>query len=243
MVKMLEGTGREWHKFVSACQYAMNTFVSRPTGYSPYEMVFITEPPTFHDFAVNLETYNLEKPAREFMIAQKEKFQQLRKWVAELQLREQQERKERDKHRSPVFFNKGDWVMYKRKHKSELKTGTRKFVRPWIGPARVQTVLDSDNYLISDWSGLVPPTVFNYKELKPYSFRIIDAQGQWITITNDEDLQRYGITHLMLGGSRPDRVQTNASQNDGLRKSIDQDHPSGGCSHSIPSTKNNLHTG
>ena len=242
MVKMLEGTGREWHKFVSACQYAMNTFVSRPTGYSPYEMVFITEPPTFHDFAVNLETYNLEKPAREFMIAQKEKFQQLRKWVAELQLREQQERKERDKHRSPVFFNKGDWVMYKRKHKSELKTGTRKFVRPWIGPARVQTVLDSDNYLISDWSGLVPPTVFNYKELKPYSFRIIDAQGQWITITNDEDLQRYGITHLMLGSSRPDRVQTDASQNDGLRKSIDQDHPSRECSHSIPSTKNNLHT-
>ena len=35
--------GKEWPLFVTSCSFAMNTFVSTTTGFSPYELVLSEE--------------------------------------------------------------------------------------------------------------------------------------------------------------------------------------------------------
>ena len=41
----LKDKGKEWPLFVTSCCFAMNTFVSTTTGFSPYELVFLKKPP------------------------------------------------------------------------------------------------------------------------------------------------------------------------------------------------------
>ena len=40
ITRQLTGKGREWPLYVPSTCYAMNTFVSPTTGFSPYELVF-----------------------------------------------------------------------------------------------------------------------------------------------------------------------------------------------------------
>ena len=41
----LKDKGKEWPLFVTSSCFAMNTFVSTNTGFSPYELVFLKKPP------------------------------------------------------------------------------------------------------------------------------------------------------------------------------------------------------
>ena len=45
ITRQLTGKGREWPLYVTSTCYAMNTFVSPTTGFSPYELVFLKKPP------------------------------------------------------------------------------------------------------------------------------------------------------------------------------------------------------
>ena len=45
ITRQLTGKGNEWPLFVMSTCYAMNTFVSPITGFSPYELVFLKKPP------------------------------------------------------------------------------------------------------------------------------------------------------------------------------------------------------
>ena len=45
ITRQLTGKGREWPLYVMSTCYAMNTFVSPSTGFSPYELVFLRKPP------------------------------------------------------------------------------------------------------------------------------------------------------------------------------------------------------
>ncbi len=42
--KYLEDTGKNWPSYLPPVCYALNTFVSPSTGYSPYELMFIRKP-------------------------------------------------------------------------------------------------------------------------------------------------------------------------------------------------------
>ena len=44
ITRHLTGKGREWPLYVTSTCYAMNTFVSPTTGFSPYELVFLKKP-------------------------------------------------------------------------------------------------------------------------------------------------------------------------------------------------------
>ena len=44
ITRQLTGKGREWPLYVTSTCYAMNTFVSPTTGFSPYELVFLKKP-------------------------------------------------------------------------------------------------------------------------------------------------------------------------------------------------------
>ena len=48
--EILTGIGDKWPFFVLPSCWAMNTQVSKVTGYSPYEMVYHVEPPDLFNF-------------------------------------------------------------------------------------------------------------------------------------------------------------------------------------------------
>ena len=43
--KYLQDTGKNWLSYLAPVCYALNTFVSPSTGYSPYELMFLRKPP------------------------------------------------------------------------------------------------------------------------------------------------------------------------------------------------------
>ena len=45
ITRHLKDKDKEWPLFVTSCCFAMNTFVSTTTGFSPYELVFLKKPP------------------------------------------------------------------------------------------------------------------------------------------------------------------------------------------------------
>ena len=49
-----------------------------------------------------------------------------------------------------------------------LTESIQKLNRNWIGPLRIQTVLDNTHYLCSDWNGILIPKRFHINRLKQY---------------------------------------------------------------------------
>ena len=61
-----------------------------------------------------------------------------------------------------------------------MQSPSRKLNRNWIGPLRIQTVLDNTYYLCSDWSGKLIPKSFHLNRLKQYYMNLgeIGKDGQ-----------------------------------------------------------------
>ena len=77
-------------------------------------------------------------------------------------------------------FAVGDLVLVNHPLGSVLESPSKKLNRNWIGPVRIQTVLDNIHYLCSDWSGRLIPKIFHINRLKQYYMNLdeIDENGQ-----------------------------------------------------------------
>ena len=73
--------------------------------------------------------------------------------------------------------------MFQYKYGSPLKTGSKKFSTPWIGPVKIQSVLDSSHFLISDQEGKCLPVEVDIHCIKPYSLNVFE-EGEMTTIKN-----------------------------------------------------------
>ena len=73
---------------------------------------------------------------------------------------------------------------------SVLQSPSRKLNRNWIGPLRVQTVLDNTHYLCSDWSGKLIPKRFHINRLKQYYMNLgeLGEDGQLKIVQNVNEL-------------------------------------------------------
>ena len=73
---------------------------------------------------------------------------------------------------------------------SVLQSPSRKLKRNWIGPLRVQTVLDNTHYLCSDWSGKLVPKRFHINRLKQYYMNLgeLGEDGQLKIVQNVNEL-------------------------------------------------------
>jgi len=67
LISYLNLTGENWPLFVSTSVYAMNTFVSPVTGYSPFELVFLRPAPDILAFDFNPDTSGLTLVPSEYM--------------------------------------------------------------------------------------------------------------------------------------------------------------------------------
>ena len=98
-----------------------------------------------------------EKAMMDQIIIEKKTYEKNIQWVREM--------RKNPKHET---FTVGDLVLVYHPISSVLQSPSRKLNRNWIGPLRIQTVLDNTHYLCSDWSGKLIAKRFHIYRLKQY---------------------------------------------------------------------------
>ena len=188
----LTGIGEKWPLFVLPSCWAMNTQVSQVTGFSPYEMVYHSEPPDLFNFNYKPEQTGINVSTKQYLdqmfqkkvlmdqlIVERKSYEKSTQWIRELR-----------RYPDHETFSVGDLVMVYHPLGSVLQSPSRKLKRNWIGPLRVQTVLDNTHYLCSDWSGKLIPKRFHINRLKQYYMNLgeLGEDGQLKIVQNVNEL-------------------------------------------------------
>ena len=87
-------------------------------------------------------------------------------------------------------FAVGDHVLIYHPLGSVLQSPSRKLNRNWVGPVRIQTVLDNAHYMCSHWSGRLIPMRFHINRLKQYYMNLGELAeiGQLKIVENVNEL-------------------------------------------------------
>ena len=193
ITKCLVGTGSNWPLYVPSATFAMNCQVSQVTGFSPFQMVFNKQPPDklSFDFDPTKSGMKVDTPLYMiFMDQNKVLINQLimrrKKYEAESQL-VRESRKYPDTHGYAV----GDLVLINHSPSSVLKAPSRKLKRNWVGPFKIQAIIDDSHYMISDWTGQLSHKRFHVNRLKPFSLNLGKVKdGKLQTVHNTRELFR-----------------------------------------------------
>ena len=85
----------------------------------------------------------------------------------------------------------GDLILIKHSPSSVLKAPSRKLKRDWVGPFRIQSIIDDSHYMISDWTGQLSHKRFYVNRLKPFSLSLGKVKdGRLQTVHNTRELFR-----------------------------------------------------
>ena len=193
ITKCLIGRGNNWPLYIAPATYAMNCQVSHITGFSPFPMVYNKQPPDKLDF-----DFDPTKPGMKvdtplyvlFMEQGKALLNQLimtrKKYEVESQLI-RESRKYPDAHGYAV----GDLVLINHSPSAVLKAPSRKLKRDWVGPFKIQSIIDDSHYFISDWIGQLSHKRFHVNRLKPFSLNLGKMKdGKFHTVHNTRELFR-----------------------------------------------------
>ena len=172
ITRHLTGKGREWPLYVTSTCYAMNTFVSPITGFSPYELVFLKKPPDI----LNLHFQPLQTVAKgyeDYCIKMKTKLENVGNFIIELKAF-QQERQAQFAHDLPTppeTFQEGQLVYFLAPSAATLRTNTKKCRADYVGPLVINKVLDSTHYILNDLQGRILIGVYHINRLKKANVR------------------------------------------------------------------------
>ena len=103
-------------------------------------------------------------------------------------------------------FAVGDLVLVYHPLGSVLNCLSRKLNSNWVGPLRIQTVLDKTHYLCSDWSGMLVPKRFHINRLKQSYMNLgeIGENGMLKIVQNVNEL--YDIWQELKEDERQKRI-------------------------------------
>ena len=193
ITKCLVGTGNNWPLYVPSATFAMNCQVSQVTGFTPFQMVYNKQPPdklsfdfdpTKSGIKVDTPLYMIFMDQSKLLINQM--IMRRKKYEAESQL-VRESRKYPDVHGYAV----GDLVLINHSPSSELKAPSRKLKRDWVGPFKIQAIIDDSHYMISDWTGQLSHKRFHVNRLKPFSLSLGKVKdGKLQTVHNTRELFR-----------------------------------------------------
>ena len=109
-------------------------------------------------------------------------------------------------------FAVGDLVLVYHPIGSVLNSPSRKLNRNWVGPLRIQTVLDKTHYLCSDWSGILVPKRFHINRLKQYYMNLgeIGENGKLKIVQNVNEL--YDIWQELKEDEKPKESTKNETE-------------------------------
>ena len=172
ITRHLTGKGREWPLYVSSTCYAMNTFVSPITGFSPYELVFLKKPPDI----LNLHFQPLQTVAKgyeDYCIKKKTKLENVGNFIIELKTfqQERQAQLAHDLPTPPETFQEGQLVYFLAPSAATLRTNTKKCRADYVGPLVISKVLDSTHYILNDLQGRILIGVYHINRLKKANVR------------------------------------------------------------------------
>ena len=173
LLNHLSGYGRQWARFVQAACYAYNTFSHTLLGgYSPHYLVFLKEPPDILKLDLTLGT---EMPIsyQEYVEQLRFRFQAIAKMMLEMRREQQRKSAEESKNkiRSYRVFTPGQLVYLLLPAATDLDTKTKGFKVSYVGPVKIDTILDSTHVTLSDIQGRMIYGVFHTKRLKPAFIR------------------------------------------------------------------------
>ena len=149
ITKCLVGTGSKWPLYVPSATFAMNCQVSQVTGFSPFQMVYNKQPPdklsfdfdpTKSGIKVDTPLYMIFMDQSKLLINQM--IMRRKKYEAESQL-VRESRKYPDVHGYAI----GDLVLINHSPSSVLKAPSRKLKRDWVGPFKIQAIIDDSHYI------------------------------------------------------------------------------------------------
>ena len=193
ITKCLVGTGSNWPLYVPSATFAMNCQVSQVTGFSPFQMVYNKQPPdklsfdfdpTKSGMKVDTPLYMIFMDQSKLLINQM--IMRRKKYEAESQL-VRESRKYPEVHGYAV----GDLVLINHSPSSVLKASSRKLKRDWVGPFKIQAIIDDSHYMISDWTGQLSHKRFHVNRLKPFSLSLGKVKdGKLQTVHNTRELFR-----------------------------------------------------
>ena len=172
ITRQLTGKGREWPLYVMSTCYAMNTFVSQSTGFSPYELVFLRKPPDILNLYFKpLQT--IAKGYEDYCLKMKHRLEHVGNVILELKTF-QQERQAQLVHTLPTppeTFQEGQLVYLLAPSAATLRTKTMKCRADFVGPLVVNKALDPTHYIFNDLQGRVLIGVFHINRLKKVTVR------------------------------------------------------------------------
>ena len=172
ITRQLTGKGREWPLYVMSTCYAMNTFVSPSTGFSPYELVFLKKPPDILNLYFEpLQT--IAKGYEDYCLKMKHRLEHIGNVILELKTF-QQERQAQLAHNLPTppeTFQEGQLVYLLAPSAATLMTNTMKCRADFVGPLVINKALDPTHYILNDLQGRVLIGVFHINRLKKATVR------------------------------------------------------------------------
>ena len=193
ITKCLVGTGSYWPLYIAPATFALNCQVSQVTGFSPFQMVYSKPPPDKLAFDFDPIKSEIKLDTKLYMLCMQQQkllidqmIMRRKKYEAESQLI-RESRKHPDAHGYAV----GDLVLIKHAPSSVLKTPSRKLKRDWVGPFRIQSIIDDSHYMISDRTGQLSHKRFHVNRLKPFSLSLGKVKdGKLQTVHNTRELFR-----------------------------------------------------
>ena len=172
ITRHLKDKGKEWPLFVTSCCFAMNTFVSTTTGFSPYELVFLKKPPDILNLYFEpLET--IAKGYRDYCLKMRAKLDNVSSFITELKTFQQQRQalERNTQAKKPEIFQKGQLVYLFAPSAVSLQTNTKKCRADFVGPLVINRVLDETHYILSDLQGRILCGVYHVRRLKKAHLR------------------------------------------------------------------------
>ena len=172
ITRQLTGKGREWPLYVTSTCYAMNTFVSPTTGFSPYELVFLKKPPDI----LNLHFQPLQTIAKgyeDYCLKMKNRLENVGNIILELKTfqQERQAQLALNDPTPPETFQEGQLVYLLAPSAASLRTNTKKCRADYIGPLVINKCLDPTHYILNDLQGRVLIGVYHINRLKKATVR------------------------------------------------------------------------
>lgn len=185
----LNQLGTDWVRYISTSTWAYNSFASPHLGgYSPYELLFLREPPNMANLNFKPVT-SLSSSYDEYLEHLKQKFNHVSKTMLDLQANKQESQnvKISNKLVKNPTYSVGQLVYLFKPTSSRLTANSRKIGANWVGPIVIHQVLDRTHFVLATLEGKILNDVFNFNRLKPC---LIHASNESQNISNVQKLKQ-----------------------------------------------------
>ena len=184
--------GKEWPLFITSSFYAMSTFVSSVTRFSPYKLVFLKKPPD----VLNLYFQPLDtvvKGYRDYCIKMHAKLDNIATFITELKTFQQQRQalEHNTQGQPPEIFTEGQLVYLLAPSAASLQTNTKKCRADYVGPLIINKVLDETHYVLNDLQGRILCGVYHINHLK--KAKLCTPSGTATTYDELQDTFSHGL--------------------------------------------------